>query len=94
MKARKQFRMYELFGKNEQHKCKECCNLLGGVNQYRKCRYYGVSASESTDWALSWNACGLFNRTDYKGIPVVKIQHWREPKQEEQIDGQLRLEGV
>lgn len=87
--TRKIERMHELFGRDDEHKCKDCYHLQGGQNQYRKCEIYGHSASEATDWALRWTACGLFNR-EYRGdVSIVRLQ--RTERKEEQIEGQMSL---
>ena len=87
---RKIDRMHEQFGFTPGEKCKTCIHLKGGVNQYRKCEVYGESASEATDWALKYNACGLWNKT-YNGSPIVRLNKGSAKKPEEQIDGQMSL---
>ncbi len=42
--------------------CGHCKHLLGHGG-YLKCGFYGVSASESTDWRAKWAACGRFELT-------------------------------
>lgn len=64
MATRKIELMHELFGTAD-GKCVECCNLLTmryHDKTYRKCKAYGVSRAESTDWAMRYQACGLKNR--------------------------------
>ena len=88
---RKIDKMHSLFGVKIGEKCKDCMHLKGGVNQYRKCEIYGDSASEATDWALKYTACGLWNE-DYNGsIPIVRLNKGRVKKLEEQISGQMSL---
>jgi hypothetical protein len=44
-------------------KCSTCQFLErhgGGRRDYSKCRKYGVSSSESTDWSGKWAACALY----------------------------------
>lgn len=60
--------MHEVYGKSPQHKCRDCCNLtrivtVGGVRRkvYLKCKAYGDSGGEATDWGLNFMACGLYN---------------------------------
>lgn len=59
-------KMHYLFGKIEGHKCKECSRLIcvPGLNgkRFYKCLNYGQSNTESTDWRLSYTACGLLNK--------------------------------
>ena len=84
-------KMHFLYGKTPGEKCKDCFHLIGGVNEYRKCEIYGISASASTDWRLSWDACGLWNKPRPKGedVPIVRLQ--RPDKVVKQIPGQMSL---
>ena len=50
-----------MFGIKQGSICKDCKHLKGGVNEYRKCRIYGVSASEATAKTLK-EATELWNR--------------------------------
>lgn len=86
---RKIDKMHSMFGIKQGSICKDCKHLKGGLNEYRKCRIYGVSASEATDWCLKYTACGLYNK-DYKGdVPIVRLNS--SDKTEEQIPGQMSL---
>lgn len=90
---RKIDKMHRLFGRAWGEKCANCQHLQGGVNQYRKCEVYGESASEATDWALKWDACGLFNKP-YKGdVPIVNLNKGGRKAAEVQIKGQMSLFG-
>lgn len=80
--ARKKEAMYEFFGKID-NVCANCCHLLGDTGCYRKCEVYGVSHSEATDWALSWQACGLFNQ------PVPTRDLYKELKPERKPPQQI-----
>ena len=84
-------RMYQYFGHGE-GTCKDCSNLKGGVNEYRKCRIYGISASAATDWALKYPACGMKNKDPTGITPIVKLGDSRK-KEEEQCEGQISLFG-
>lgn len=56
--------MRQLFGACEGHVCKECSNFTTGRytdKTLRKCRVYGLTHSEASDWAGRWPACGMFN---------------------------------
>ena len=55
--------MHRFHGKDHQHKCKDCCNLIEKYWQrkYHKCLVYGDSNAPSTDWAKSYVACGHFD---------------------------------
>ena len=65
--------MYEMFGRDPEHKCKECTNLMRVVNESRfKCSVWGYSGSTASDFRKKWDACGMFNRT-YAGTPTKEI---------------------
>lgn len=82
-------KMHILFGVTKDHICKECSNLEKHTydKTYNKCACYGLSASQSTDWKVSNQACGLFNQ-NYTGRRVVEI---RIQDPEKQIEGQTSL---
>ena len=55
--------MHRLFGTSD-GRCKECTNFRRwrvGNKVVRKCRLYGTSHSEATDWNASFQACGMLN---------------------------------
>jgi len=87
---RKIDKMQALFGVTPGKKCRDCNHLKGGVNEYRKCECYGDSSSEATDWALRYDACGLWNKP-YNGLPIVRLNKGSVKKPEEQIEGQMNL---
>ena len=89
-KMRKIERMHDLFGVTPNEKCKSCYHLKGGVNEYRKCEIYGRSASEATDWALKYDACGMWNKP-YSGGPIVRLNKGRVKVPEMQVEGQISL---
>lgn len=50
--------------------CKDCRFLIrvgGARRSYAKCRKYGVSSSEATDWREKWPSCGLFEKRGTNG---------------------------
>lgn len=56
--------MHEVYGVQSQHKCRDCCNLIGyasGKRMFYKCKAYGDTASQATDWGVNFLACGMFN---------------------------------
>lgn len=68
-------RMHALFGVEPFHKCGKCCNFVSGRYMskiLRKCRVYGLTHSQASDWAKSWVACGLFNQ-EYTGRNVIEL---------------------
>ena len=86
--------MHKCFGRFPGHTCGECSNLHERRYDkvYRKCTVYGISASEATDWAKRWEACGIFNK-EYCGEPIVRlVKRWSNGKLEQPIDGQCEME--
>ncbi len=86
--------MHQIFGKDENHTCEECNNLVTDVYRgrtYRKCKVYGEAHSEATDWAKRWTACGNYN-FDYHGVPVIEaIKQRKVGFSIEPMEGQLTL---
>lgn len=89
--ARKIEKMYELFNREWGKRCKDCSHLSGGVNQYKKCEVYGNSASEATDWAQSYEACGMWNKPLPKGWdkPVISTMRGAVKGRDIQVPGQM-----
>lgn len=78
--------------------CKDCPHLIGGEyhdRRYYKCRAYGVSRSEATDWRLSWRACGLIDipdlRPDFRPV-LERIKHESKKAAPLPIEGQIKME--
>lgn len=72
--------------------CKNCSNLTrDGV--WSKCRVYGVSGSEATDWSLSWKACGMFDKEPKNLTPIYKLPRQRKSDEPEVLPGQVSLFG-
>ena len=87
-------KMYQLYGIESGKKCGECKHFLRQIYKgktYFKCGLYGESNSSSTDFRLSYEACGLYNKTrDPKHDRPVKDVRVRK-EDDEQIDGQMSL---
>lgn len=98
MAIRKIELMHRLFGKSEGNRCGGCKNLERyeyGSKNFKKCTVYGVTQSIASDWALKYEACGLFNK-DYSGTDVinyVRPEYQKRIKDEDPIEGQERLWG-
>lgn len=91
--------MYKHYGRRWGKWCKDCLHYLRywyHDKPYRKCRAYGQSHSEATDWTGKWEACGLFDKTLPAGlIPMVDVLRGRKrTAPEEPLEGQLSLEEV
>lgn len=87
--------MYKLFGAVKNHKCVECSNLEAHQKSgtaTKKCRVYGITNSEATDWKNKYQSCGQFNKT-YTGVPIIeKKKHLPHDTDIEQpMPGQLDL---
>lgn len=99
MAIRKQQLMYKEFGMCDGHLCGECSNLVEGRYHdkiLRKCKVYGLTHSEASDWAKRWLACGMFNKP-YTGGPIIDLVRRgggkRPPEApEEPLEGQMSLE--
>jgi len=96
MNPRKLSLMHQMFGKNESHTCGECSNLISGRYRdrtYRKCKVYGQTNSEASDWAKRWTACGMFC-TEYDGRPIIELVRRGGSRKlvDAPIDGQIGLE--
>ena len=97
MAIRKIDLMHRILGVSEGHTCRECSNFVKGKYHDRtlcKCRVYGMTHSEASDWAGRWLACGAFNRDIGRG-PVIREVIPERKKQEAEntpIEGQISLE--
>lgn len=97
MAIRKIDLMHRIFGVSEGRTCRECSNFVKGKYHDRtlcKCRVYGMTHSEASDWAGRWLACGAFNREISRG-PVIREVIPELKKQEADntpIEGQISLE--
>lgn len=56
--------MYQLYGQEKDHKCKECEFLQARAfaNTYYKCLKSKVTSGPATDWRVNWMACGRFKK--------------------------------
>lgn len=98
MALRKIDLMQKHFGVCNGHTCGECSNLVEGTyhgKTLRKCKVYGLTHSEATDWAKRWLACGMFNG-NYNGRPIMELVKPTRTNHEEaqriELDGQIKLE--
>lgn len=85
--------MHREFGITESHTCGECCNMERYRYRsriYKKCRVYGCTNSEASDWALGWGACGMFGK-EYNGTEIIKMISQKKAKTEMPVDGQIGL---
>lgn len=99
MVKRKIEAMHEEYG-TSQNLCKCCPHFRRYMTPARrivlKCRAYGVTRSEATDWRANWPACGMFDKqlpplSLY--VPMIeRIRHAERKKPEEPVEGQIGME--
>ena len=86
-------RMYSLFGVASGEVCRDCMHFeryaRSQSRTIAKCKVYGVSSSEATDWNGRNEACGCFNKaTEYRQL----YKTWIAPKAEVVLEGQMSLD--
>lgn len=92
--------MLSRYGEGPQsHTCKECCNFISycaGARTIFKCKAYGITCSNRSDWAKRWISCGLFGRqvSGQAVSDVVKRAFYRHGTAQDQIEGQTEMEGL
>ena len=85
--------MHHYFGEDDAgRRCRDCIYferwLVGDTKIVRKCRVYGISHSEATDWKASFPACGCINKdTDYSNL----YKTITTSKYKVELQGQLEL---
>ena len=97
MALRKIDLMHRLFGVADGNACRECSNFVKGKYHDRtlcKCRVYGMTHSEASDWAGRWQDCGMFNRAWDKQPVIREVVQERKRKEADNapLDGQISLE--
>lgn len=91
MALRKIDLMHQLFGPGE-GTCANCSNYVSSRYHdriLRKCKVYGLTSSEASDWKKSSVACGMKNKT-WTGNNVISMAR-RSQKKEDVLPGQLSL---
>ncbi len=92
--------MHKKYGVGE-GKCKDCCNFQRweiGNTRVRKCKLYGVSHSEATDWLASFDACGRFNVQPVGEGNMYRVKFSEETRKRlaedatRQLPGQMEME--
>ena len=85
--------MHEMFGTSDGI-CAECEHFVKGwyhTQILRKCKIYGLTHSEASDWAKRWAACGLFNKeTNHEN--VIRLVRAERVPPKEPLEGQIGLE--
>jgi hypothetical protein len=93
---RKQEAMYAEFGKDGTHTCGQCSNFISGSYHGRilkKCKGYGLTHSEASDWARNWVACGMFSQPFAERRPMIE-RMCRKKNDNSPVEGQIGLEGL
>ena len=94
MTIRKIDLMHRQFGFSPGHKCQYCDNLIvqQANRRYYKCEVYGVTDSEASDWRLSYDACGMYNKVWF-GNEIIRMVRPCSPtkKTVPPIEGQENL---
>lgn len=94
--------MHCFFGVSDGNTCGTCCNLrVVRYNDkiFRKCAAYGGFHSGKADWAMRWEACGLYGKpvsyqviSDTAKRTFARIGICCDDKT--QLDGQMGLEAL
>ena len=98
MALRKIDLMHRQFGKCQGHTCRECSNIIhvrANDRPLTKCKVYGETSSEASDWVQKYQACGMFNKHWDKGPIIQLVRPVRTKRQDIQsipLDGQISLE--
>ena len=91
--------MHEAYGTSANF-CRDCAHfrryMLPSRRTCLKCRAYGVSKSEATDWRAGNMACGLFNQPLPKPfVPMIeRLKHAERKKPEGPVEGQIGMEDL
>ena len=84
--------MHALFGVGE-GSCGECSHFVSGryrSRTLRKCKVYGLTHSEASDWAKKWQACGLKDKyTNQRNI--IRLVRRDKTDIPEELDGQIEM---
>lgn len=86
--------MHKLFGTAD-GQCKNCCHLITGRYHdmtLRKCEVYGLTHSAASDWAMRYQACGLFNK-ETAHEEVIRLVKSKNPsvQEEDVLEGQINF---
>ena len=86
--------MHAEFGADYLHHCKDCSYFLQYEyrgRKYKKCKVYGITNSEGSDWLASGSACGLFPDKPYGQDKELIRLVTREAPKERQVQGQTSI---
>ena len=89
--------MHKRFGRFRGVKCASCCNCVSYTQsrKWYKCLVYGDSNAESTDWRLSYSACGHFGKPhDPRARTIVEVLRHEPRKVDKVVSGQITIDGM
>lgn len=91
--TRKHNAMYELYGIDTDHICRNCCNFEKhrvGNKTVSKCKLYGVTGSSASDWNGRKTACSRFNDST-EVVPVIEQLKHTKCIDNRQCRGQIEI---
>ena len=82
--------MYHYYGVGV-GRCGECPHFIRKVwdRTYHKCRVYGNSNSEATDWRVNYQACGLIDKPFPEGDERIVSLVIARKEAEKPLPGQI-----
>ena len=86
--------MHKRFGIYRGVKCGGCCNCASYTQsrKWYKCLVYGFTNAESTDWRISYNACGHYGKPhDPRAKTIADVLKHEPRKKTEAVAGQMGL---
>ena len=93
--AEKIRRMHKQYGIDARYLCKDCCNYYRKIwdRTYSKCKAYGESNSDATDWSGRHMACKMFGKDfESSGLrPLIDV-HRNQKEAQPDLPGQERME--
>ena len=90
--------MRRAFGTGPDEKtCGDCCNLIAvmaGNKRFFKCRAYGATCSNASDWRKKWPTCGMFGKFAQEPIITFAMKQIfaKSEKPDRPLDGQIAME--
>ena len=74
--------------------CPHFVNFFAGNKKLFKCKGYGVTSSEATDWKKSAIACGLFTSSIDGLVPLIEqMKHKKKFDANKPVEGQIDMFG-
>ncbi len=75
--------MHRRYGRECHHRCSKCIHHITKYNDkpYHKCKVYGVSMSEATDFAADGIACGLYDKETMEKDVYLTLNRRKEKEE-------------